>query len=904
MNGKTWRAGLLGAVVLCGLSGCGKSGEEERTTLESTGQAAGSGPDFVITAVTGPASVKPGQQFTATVTVCNQGTMADSTDVEFYLSSDATITPPMPPGPMTDQPLGMMPTQYLNPGQCQTLTKWVNAYVPSEGAWYLGAAADPGNYRPEILENNNTLAGTRMGVGNKADFVVTSVTGPASVKPGQQFTATATVCNQGTVADSTDVEFYLSSDATITPPMPPGPMTDQPLGMMPTQYLNPGQCQTLSKPVNAYVPSEGAWYLGAAADPGNYRPELLEDNNTLAGTRMGVGNRPDFIVTSVTGPASVKPGQSFTATVTVCNQGTVADSTDVEFSLSSDALITPGVDQPLGMMPTQYLNPGQCQTLSKPVYAYVSSEGAWYLGAAADPGSYRPELHEDNNTLAGTRMGVGNKADFIVTSVTGPASVLPNQSFTATVTVCNQGTVADSTDVEFYLSSDAVITRPMPPGPMMDQPLGMISTSYLNPGQCQTLTRSVNAYVPSEGVWYLGAGADPGNYRPELLEDNNTLAGTRMGMGNKPDFIVTEVTGPVSVKMGQSFTATVTVCNQGTTGDSTDVELYLSSDATITPAMPPGPMTDQPLGMMPVDYLNPGQCQTLTRSVYASVMTEGPWYLGAAVDPGGYRPELLEDNNTLAGTRMGVGNKPDFVVTSVTGPASVKPGQPFTATVTVCNQGTMGDSTDVELYLSSDAVITPAVPPGPPTDQPVGMVPVGYLNPGQCQTSSLSSNAYVPSEGAWYLGAVADPGNYRPELFDDNNTRVGTRMGVGNKADFVVTSVIGPTSVRTSQSFTATVTVCNQGTMGDSTDVELYLSSDAVITPAMPPGPLTDQPLGMTPMAYLNPGQCQTFTQSFTAWVPNPGAWYLGAVADSRSGRPELLEDNNSRAGTLMSVTP
>jgi subtilase family serine protease len=903
MNRKTWKVGALGAVVLLGLSGCGKSAEEERPTLESAGQAAGSGPDFVITAVTGPASAKPGQPFTATVTVCNQGTMGDSTDVEFYLSSDAVMTPPMPSGPMTDYPLGMMSTLYLDPGQCQTLSRWVSASVPSEGAWYLGAAADPGNYRPESFEDNNTLAGTRLGVGYRSDFIITSVTGPASVKPGQPFTATATVCNQGTVPDSTDVEFYLSSDAVITPPMPPGPMTDQPLGIMPTPYLDPGQCHTLSRSVYASVSYEGAWYLGASADPGDYHLELLEDNNTRAGTRMGVGYRSDFIITSVTGPASVMQGQSFAATVTVCNQGTQGDSTDVEFYMSSDAIITPGMEQPLAMMPTQYLDPGQCQTLSKPVYPYVPYEGAWYLGAAADPGSSRPELLEDNNTLAGTRMGVGNKPDFIVTEVTGPASVVPGQQFTATVTVCNQGTQGDSTDVELYLSSDAIITRPMPPGPMTDQLLGMMSTPYLDPGQCQTLSRSVYAYVPSEGAWYLGAAADPGDYRPEFLEDNNALAGTRMGVGNKADFVVTEVTGPVSAVPGQQFTATVTVCNQGTQGDSTDVELYLSSDAIITPAMPPGSMTDQPLGMMPVDYLNPGQCQTLSRSVYASVMTEGPWYLGAAVDPGGYHPELIKDNNTLAGTRLGVGNKADFVVTSVTGPASVKPGQPFTATVTVCNQGTMPDSTDVELYLSSDAVITPAVPPGQMTDQPVGAMYSGYLNPGQCQTTTLPTSAYVPSEGAWYLGAVADPGNTRFELLEDNNTRVGTRMGVGNKADFVITSVVGPTSVRMNQQFTATVTVCNQGTQGDSTDVALYLSSDAVIAPAMPPGPLTDQFLGMMPSTWLNPGHCQTFSLSINAWIPNPGAWYLGAVADPTHGRHELLEDNNTRVGSLLFVT-
>jgi subtilase family serine protease len=779
MNGKTRKAGVIGALMLLGLSGCGKTGEGDGTTLGSTGQAAGSGPDFVITAVTGPASVRPGQPFTATVTVCNQGTTADSTDVELYLSEDAVITPPMPPGPMTDQPLGIIPTPYLTPGQCQTLSRSVSAGVPYEGPWYLGAAADPGSYRPELLEDNNTLAGTRIGVGYKPDFVVTSVTGPASVKPGQPFTATVTVCNQGMESDSTDVELYLSSDAIITSGQ------ELPLGMVPTPYLHPGQCQTLSRVVTTspYLPYEGAWYLGAAADPSNYRPELFEDNNTLAGTRMGVGYKPDFIITEVTMPASVKSGQQFTATVTVCNQGTRGDSTDVEL----------------------------------------------------------------------------------------------------------------------YLSSDAVISPAMSPNPPTDQPLGMLPTPYLESGQCQTLWGWMSA-VPNEGAWYVGAVIDPSNYRPELLEDNNTLADTRMGIGNKSDFVITEVTGPASVASGQQFTATVTVCNQGTEGDSTDVELYLSEDAAITPAVSSGPPTDQPLGMMPVDYLNPGQCQTLTRTVSAYMPNEGTWYVGAVVDPGNHRPELIEDNNTLAGTRMGVGYRSDFVVTSVTGPASARPGQPFTATVTVCNQGTQGDSTEVELYLSSDAIITPMTPWGPVTDQPVGMMPVGYLNPGQCQTSTVSTYAHVPNEGPWYVGAVADPANTRPEFFEDNNTR-STRMGVGYRSDFVVTSVVGPTSVRMYQPFMVKVTVCNQGTQGDSTEVELYLSSDAVITPTMQPGPATDQPLGMTPSAFLNPGHCQTFSLSFTAWVPNAGAWYLGAVADSGNYRPEFFEDNNSRVGTLMSVT-
>ncbi|HEX8823191.1 MAG TPA: CARDB domain-containing protein, partial [Archangium sp.] len=885
---------------------------DDNNTLAGTRMGVGHNPDFVVTSVKGPTSVTPGQQFNVTVTVCNQGTRGDSTDVELYLSSDDIITPTYMPDPSTDQPLGFLPVNHLDAGQCQTLTQSVSAWAPSEGAWYLGAAIDPGGYRPELIEDNNTLAGTRIGVGHNPDFVVTSVTGPASTMPGQQFNATVTVCNQGTLGGSTEVELYLSSDAIITPTMMPDPTSDQPLGFLPVNHLNAGQCQTLTQSVSAWVPSEGAWYLGAATDPGNYRPELIEDNNTLAGTRMGVGHRPDFIVTAVKGPASVTPGQQFNAMVTVCNQGSMGDSTEVELYLSSDATITPtympdpSTDQPVGFFHVNYLNPGQCQTLTQSVSAWVPSEGAWYLGAAADPVNGRPELIEDNNTLAGTRMGIGNKPDFVVTSVTGPASVKPDRQFTATVTVCNQGTQADSTEVELYLSKDATITPMMwtSPNPNADLPLLRSPTHHLNPGQCQTLTQSVSASVPSEGAWYVGAAVDPENYRPELIEDNNTLAGTRMGVGYLSDIVVTSVTGPASVKPGQSFDATVTVCNQGTMGDSTDVQLYLSKDATITPTMMPDPSTDQPLDFLVINYLGAGQCQTLTKSVSAWVPSEGAWYVGAVADPGNFRPELIEDNNTLAGTRMGVGQKSDIVVTSVKGPTSVLPGQQFNATVTVCNQGTLADATDVELYLSKDDIITPTYMPDPSTDQPLGFLPVGHLNPGQCQTLAMPVSTWVPSEGAWYLGAVADPGNFRPELIEDNNTLAGTRMGIGNRPDFIVTSVVGPSSVRLGQPFNATVTVCNQGTQREFTDVHVYLSSDATITPTMTPDPTSDQPVGFFHVEDLDPGQCQTVTQSVNAWVPSSGAWYLGAATNPSGYHPELIEDNNTRAGTILSVTP
>ncbi|HEX8437178.1 MAG TPA: hypothetical protein VF697_18855, partial [Archangium sp.] len=76
------------------------------------------------------------------------------------------------------------------------------------------------------------------------------------------------------------------------------------------------------------------------------------------------------------------------------------------------------------------------------------------------------------------------------------------------------------------------------------------------------------------------------------------------------------------------------------------------------------------------------------------------------------------------------------------------------------------------------------------------------------------------------------------------------------------------------------------------------------ITPPMPPGPITDQPMGIVSANVLAPGQCQTLSKTFSAWAPSPGAWYLGAAADPNNSRPEFFDDNNTRVGSVLSVTP
>lgn len=136
-----------------------------------------------------------------------------------------------------------------------------------------------------------------------------------------------------------------------------------------------------------------------------------------------------------------------------------------------------------------------------------------------------------------------------------------------------------------------------------------------------------------------------------------------------------------------------------------------------------------------------------------------------------------------------------------------------------------------------------------------------------------------------------------------------TKQGLVDRPDFVVIDVTAPTSVQSGQSLTAQVVVCNQGTLADLATTELYLSADGTIRPYTggPWGPEDSRVAGGS-TGVLNPGQCVTLTLSGNAYPPRPyitpGSYYLAAVVDPYNYVPELVENNNTRVDSIISLTP
>lgn len=851
-------------------------------TSETKQDRVGPGPDLVVTAISAPPSAQ--SNFTARITVCNEGDVSSPpTDVLLYASEDTTLTPGNPPA--GDFVLGGSPVSNLEVGACTTVD--VQGWsVPGDGNAYLAARVDPMGFVVEGSESNNDFVGALMGFGYGPDLVVQSISGPPSAQGS--FEARVTVCNQGTAdAPSTQVELYASLDEVLVP-MPP--MGDFMIGSGPLSNLPAGRCAVAV--INAWAPPlpNGAAYLAARVDPWNGISELIDSNNEAFGALTGFGNGPDLTIASVSGPASSQG--NFTATVRVCNQGTTdAPGAMVELYASDDDVVVtgppPSGDFMIGSAWVDSTLAGRCRNVSINAWAPPAPDGALYLAAAVDPQSTVQELIESNNTRLGALTGFGFGPDLIVTQLSGPPAA--EGSFTVQATVCNQGTAdAPSTSLALYATADTTVEfGPPPSGDFM---IGNGWVDFLMPGRCRTV--SVDAWTPPGApAQYLAAAVDENDGVQELIESNNTFLGALTGFGSGQDLVVRGLEAPVAVD--GAFTARVTVCNQGTIQSGNGQVFVYSSEDQILDGGPPSPFGDFILGGNSVPSLYPSACAVVEVQGWSPPTQDGNVYLIAQVDPDNTLVELIESNNTFVGALMGVGFGPDLIITGVTGPASASGS--FGGQITVCNQGTAdASSTMVELYASADQVIDP-IGPGAPgeSDFFVGTTPVPNLPRGVCLTLPFTGFA-PPLTGGAYLAARVDAFDAVDELIDTNNEGFSGLIGFGNGPDLVVTTLQVPAAIGGGNGFTAQITVCNQGTQSSpGAPVELYGSADRVVTP----GPGEDFMIGNTFVDGTEPGQCRTV--SINGWgVPLQGEGYVAAVVDpsyfGSNNVIELIESNNT----------
>jgi subtilase family serine protease len=235
-------------------------------------------PDLVVSTLTGPVRAARGGTVAVTATVKNLAASpatAPTSSLKFYLSIDQTLdgtdvelSPPRTVPALAANGVSAAVTTLTIPGSVTT------------GNRFLLSRADALDQVTEAQEGNNVTA-LAIEIGDFADVQITAVTGPATVRAGQNMTVSFTVKNAGTApVGPFDVTVYLVPAAAS-----PTPGDGQAIGLKRIAAL--GALASLATTTVVTVPDDlapGSYTLSVVADDDDTIPELGgNDSPTLNG---------------------------------------------------------------------------------------------------------------------------------------------------------------------------------------------------------------------------------------------------------------------------------------------------------------------------------------------------------------------------------------------------------------------------------------------------------------------------------------------------------------------------------------------------------------------------------------------------------------------------------------------
>ena len=681
------------------------------------------GPDLVVDSLAvSEAGLSAGQRFSLTARVLNQGAGASIvlTRLRFYMSADATIS-------TADTELGDRPILPLDANETREWSLPALTAPTTAGTYYYGACVDP--LPEETDRQNNCSEALRVSIGGP-DLVVDSLAvSETSLSPGQRFSMSARVLNQGAGAsiDLTRLRFYRSTDATIS-------TADTELGDRPIFPLDADETHEWSLPV-LYAPSTaGTYYYGACVDP---LPEETDQQNNCSEAVTVSLKSVDLIVERPTiSDVSSVAGGRFSLSATVRNQGggDAIAWTTLRFYQSGDASISTA-DSEVGTWAVSPLEASESQERTLRFLSLPSDGGTYYYGACVDP--LPGEADTGNNCSGGVTITVSSP-DLVVDAPTvserNPAAGDP---FELRATVRNQGggDAATSTTLRYYRSSDAIISD-------SDTEIGTDFVNRLNAGQSTEESISLNA-PDAAGTYYYGACVDA--LDNEEGTGNNCSAGVAVTVGqtgNRPP-VARGMIPDQEVDGGESVTVDVSTYFSDPDGDALSYQA-LTSDAAVATAFIPGD-------------------EVTIRGVSAGNATI---------------TITASDGNLTAGqpirvtVRQSVVPLPDLIVESPSASdGSLEPGDRFTFSATVRNRGD-GDassSTTLRYYRSADATISAA-------DTEVGTDRVSALDASETSDESITLDA-PEDAGTYYYGACVDA--LSSESDTQNNCSVAVTVTVG-----------------------------------------------------------------------------------------------------------------------------
>ena len=827
-------------------------------TFEVTGSPA----DLVVRSVSvSDSTLTPGQSFTLSATVRNQGTgRSAATTLRYYRSSNRTIS-------TQDTEVGTDPVGALSASR--TSAESIRLTAPSSaGTYYYGGCV--AGVAGESA-GNNCSAGVRVRAeAASPDLVVQSASvNDSSLTPGQSFTLNATVRNQGTgQSAATTLRYYRSTNATIS-------TQDTQVGTDLVGVLAASGSSEESISLTAPA-SEGTWYYGACVE--SVSDEYNTGNNCSAAITVTVGAAPapDLVVDAPTvsnsGPAA---GASFTLSATVRNQGAArSSSTTLRYYRSTDATVSTS-DTQVGTDPVSSLSASRTSSESISLRA-PSSAGTYYYGACVESVSDESDTGNNCSSAVTVTVGAAPAPDLVVDAPTvsnsGPAA---GASFTLSATVRNQGAArSGSTTLRYYRSTDATVST-------SDTQVGTDPVTTLSASR--TSAESISLRAPSStGTYYYGACVESVSDESDTGNNCSAAITVTVGAAPAPDLVVDAPTvSNSSPTAGASFTLSATVRNQGAArSSSTTLRYYRSTDATVS-------TSDTQVGTDPVSSLSASR--TSSESIFLSTPSNaGTYYYGACVESVSDESDTGNNCSSAVTVTVGAAPSPDLVVDSPTvSNSSPTAGASFRLSATVRNQGNgQSAATTLRFYRSTDGTISAS-------DTEVGSHAVGGL--AASGTSDHSTGLTAPSSpGTYYYGACVGSVSDETETGNNCSSTVTVTVGAELTPDLVVDApTVSNSSPTAGASFRLSATVRNQGNgQSAATTLRFYRSTNATIS-------ASDTEVGSHAVGGLAASGTSDNSTDLTA-LSSTGTYYYGACVESVSDESDT--GNNCSAAVTVTV--
>ena len=352
-----------------------------------------------------------------------------------------------------------------------------------------------------------------------------------------------------------------------------------------------------------------------------------------------------------------------------------------------------------------------------------------------------------------------------------------------------------------------------------------------------------------------------------------------------PDLVVQNPSpSDSSLTVGESFTLSATVRNQGNRPSvSTILRYYRSSDDAIS-ANYTGVGTDAVGSLLASGSSNESISLTAPSSA-------GTYYYYACVDPVSGESDPWNNCSNAVPVRVSSG-APDLVVENASvSDSSPNAGASFTLSATVRNQGNRPSvSTILRYYRSLDNAISA-------NDTLVGTDAVwGWSLPASGSSNESISLTAPSSAGTYYYYACVDPVSGETARGNNCSNAVSVRVGdiSSGAPDLVVENAsVSDSSPNAGASFTLSATVRNQGNaQAAATTLRYYRSLDNAIS-------TDDTGVGTDAVGSLPASGSSDESISLTA-PSAAGTYYYGACVDPVSG--ESARGNNCSDGVLVRV--